>query len=497
MVACAAMFAFAACEDGTDDQGNNNGGGEKATLATPVLTVTDVTSTSFVVTWEAVENAVSYMVNDGEENKTITETSFKMENLNAGKYTVKVMAIPATDSNYSNSAWASISEIVTGLTAEEASDWVTYSVTLPTEADAANHKYPFNSIFQTIKGSGISEIRYGVVTDMSTDISELITGGYIATEEELAAANSESGLVFTWSVNPETAYRAIAQVTNADGLYVYLEGKQTTTAAPAEHPELELWVGEWTASVKEVLSWEYTVVGQFDDEENKEEDDKITNKSKTQDKTFKIRIEPATEMAFNAVEIYGMTEILFEDKEGNDVEVPTYGMIDGYGYLEIYTGFEMGDIGDGYTATWLCYCEMKGGIGPVIGQFVTHYLEMDQNKNVTTYTMGGGKLQDGSEFTAYSMDVYAVNTTEMMMAPLYDFTKEQLVFNVPAGPISMVPYVSTGDGTTDNEDNTTEDNTTEDTTTDEEAKVQSFSKGANNKTFPVAVAAAQSLVYKM
>ena len=75
MVACAAMFAFAACEEGSEntDKGNN-GGGEKTALATPVLTVTDVTNTSFVVTWEAVENAVSYMVNDGEKNNTITET---------------------------------------------------------------------------------------------------------------------------------------------------------------------------------------------------------------------------------------------------------------------------------------------------------------------------------------------------------------------------------------------------------------------------------------
>lgn len=488
MVACAAMFAFAACEEGSEntDKGNNDGG-EKTALATPVLTVTDVTNTSFVVTWEAVENAVSYMVNDGEKNNTITETSFKMEKLNAGQYTVKVMAIPASDSNYSNSAWASISEIVTGLTPEEAASWVTYSVALPTEADAANHKYPFNSFFQTIKGTGIADIRYVVTTDMQSDASEVISDGYISDDKELEAANSDAGLVLPWSVNPETQYRAIAQVTNGDGLYVYFDKKITTEAAPAQHPELALWIGEWTASVKEVFSWEYTVTGEFDSEENKENDDKINTTSKTKDKSFKIRIEAMPDLAFNAVAIYGMTEVELVDAEDKVIEIPAFGQIDAYGFLNIVTGMQVGDLGGGYSAEWLCFCESAGQLVPVMGSYITHYLEIDENKNVTTYTMGGGTLTDGNEFTAYSMDVYGINRQSSQMVPLYNFDEEHLVFDVPAGPITMVPYVGTDDDTTGgNEDNTTE-----------EPVAQSFSKGMNFKSFPVSKASAQSVVVKM
>ena len=76
MVAFAAMFTFAACETPADGDDNNNGNGNKPTtptaLAKPVLSVEDVTSTSFIVKWEAVENAIGYMVNDGSKNHNIT-----------------------------------------------------------------------------------------------------------------------------------------------------------------------------------------------------------------------------------------------------------------------------------------------------------------------------------------------------------------------------------------------------------------------------------------
>lgn len=68
----------------------------KTVLATPVLTVSNIVSGGFTVSWKAVKNAEKYVykVGDGAEQET-TQTTFTADGLkNSTKYTVKVKAIP-------------------------------------------------------------------------------------------------------------------------------------------------------------------------------------------------------------------------------------------------------------------------------------------------------------------------------------------------------------------------------------------------------------------
>lgn len=81
---------------------------EPVPLEIPVPDIGETTDTYFIVSWEAVENAVSYeyTVNDGEP-QSVTETSVQISTPEAGTYTVKVRALPEESSEeFQPSDWA-------------------------------------------------------------------------------------------------------------------------------------------------------------------------------------------------------------------------------------------------------------------------------------------------------------------------------------------------------------------------------------------------------
>lgn len=82
---------------------------EAVKLATPSLSVSNQTDSSFTVTWSAVSNAASYVYvfNGGSETST-GDLSVDFTELEAGSYEVKVKAI-GDGVKYLDSEWASIS----------------------------------------------------------------------------------------------------------------------------------------------------------------------------------------------------------------------------------------------------------------------------------------------------------------------------------------------------------------------------------------------------
>lgn len=82
---------------------------EAVKLATPSLSVSNQTESSFTVTWSAVSNAASYVYvfNGGSETST-GELSVDFTELEAGSYEVKVKAV-GDGVEYLDSEWASIS----------------------------------------------------------------------------------------------------------------------------------------------------------------------------------------------------------------------------------------------------------------------------------------------------------------------------------------------------------------------------------------------------
>lgn len=401
MVAFAAMFAFAACTP------SNEEGEEPSTptaLAKPVLTVENVTSTSFEVKWEAVENAVSYMVNNGSENKTVTETSFKMEKLNAGTYTVKVMALAAENSNYTNSEFASIQQAVTGLTPDEC-DWVECSVSLPTEEDAASGYFPFLHIFHSFKGTGIVEIKSGCFTAANYENTPAAT---LAAEcdaldaDTVALANGDGVTTVFQGVQSETEYRLIAVVTNEDGLTVIFDHK-ITTAETQPHPSMENWVGLWEVTTEQAF-----VIPAAEDEPIYLTD---------QTNTVGVEIVPALDYAYNAVAIYGLS---VADPEGT----PALGLVgtaeDGSDVLQLVNWLSVGAAQDGsYYMIWNSWSDVTLSDGTTGYYLVSGEYPAFTVNNGVGYPYEGS-LDGGGTFKVLAWDIYAYDASGSLLGWFYE-----------------------------------------------------------------------------
>ena len=396
MVACAALFA--ACEtDTTGDDVNNNGGnnnggennGKKEALATPTLEVKDVLSTSFTVTWAAVENAESYMVTVGDAQPvTITETSYKLENLNAGTYTGSVIAVAGKDSKYSNSKAATFSQAVTGLTPEEC-NWAQCMASLPTEEDAYYNYFPFANIFHSFKGTGIVDIKNGAFTTAEygdTPIADLVVECEGLSADYVEAANAD-GLTLVFNVQPATEYRVVAEITNEAGLTVIFD-ETITTAEAQPHPAMEAYVGTWNVSTKQALLFEMP-----------SQDMSIVDK----DMTTEVVVAPFAEYGFEYVTVTGLGV--------SYVDAPAIGMVQ-YDpktkkeVLYIINEQLIGQSEDGsYYLGWatlgiISQPEKEPFINMVGGAYPSFTIVDGVGKGLV------GELNGGGTFTACAMDVF-------------------------------------------------------------------------------------------
>lgn len=404
MVACAALFA--ACETDTtgndvnNNGGNNNNGGEnngkKEALATPTLEVKDLTSTSFTVTWAAVENAESYMVTVGDAQPvTITETSYKLENLNAGTYTGSVIAVAGKDSKYTNSKAATFEQAVTGLTPEEC-DWAECKVSLPTEEDAFLNYFPFAHLFHSFRGTDIIEVKNGAFdaeTYGETPIEQLVNECQNVDAKYLENVNSENGLTLVFDLDPATEYRVVAQMTNKDGLTVIFDETISTTEAQL-HPAVEAYVGTWTVSTKKALLFDMP-----------DQDMSIIDK----DMTAEVVIAPFAEYGYNMVTVTGLS-ISYP-------EAPAIGMVsydpetkEELLYLlneQLIATAEDGSYYLGWATLGVINQPEKE---PIINMVGGAYASFTVRNGVGTGLQG--ELNGGGTFTASAMDIFGYVETE-------------------------------------------------------------------------------------
>ncbi len=253
MAVLTAMFAFVGCGETTEEptpEPNKPVGGK---LATPELSVKEQTATSFTIAWNAVSGADSYMVNFKGNNYTVTDLEYKFENLNAGEYTVKVLA---KGEGYENSDKATIKVTLTGLTE---ADW--FSQELFLAEDAENGYTKSNAVWFTWKGEGVTDIEYGLFTTASlegatdADIKSNLTS--IPSDqlgEILQYVNGAEGFTSVFSpVSGSSSYTLCTLVTDANGVK-YLAKSEITTEAVVLTEATKAWLGTWKVKSHQIYS---------------------------------------------------------------------------------------------------------------------------------------------------------------------------------------------------------------------------------------------------
>ena len=255
MAVIAAMFAFASCTDTPTDGVTP----ETTKLATPVVEIVDVTETGFTAKWAAVEGATSYAISTNITDQKLvntSEASYKFENLNKGKYTVRVKA---SGEGKEDSDFSEVKEVT--LTGATSADWFTQTVAL-VEDNADNRamgRYTFNAVDFVWKGTGVKELVYGMfeteeIASMS-DEDVVSSMQYSLDGEMLAEVNSAEGFARSFTgLQGSTSYTLFAYVTNEAGVK-YLAKGSVTTAESQLTDQAKAWIGTWTAKSTEILAW--------------------------------------------------------------------------------------------------------------------------------------------------------------------------------------------------------------------------------------------------
>lgn len=389
MVAVAAMFAFASCDKEPAPAPTPEGG----KLATPVLSVVDVTETGFTVVWDAIENAAAYSVVFNRDIQTVAENRIVFTNLNKGSYVVRVKAVGAEGSNWEDSGYGEVTGEVTGLTS---ADW--FSQELFTATDEEAGAYPYNSLFFTWKGTGVKAISYGL---FETSILEGVDEATIIANMEafddaevIAEINSEEGATYYFGgLYGDTSYTLFALVTNEAGLEFFTSTVATTEAAVTSEAAAK-WLGAWNLTSHETITFA--------------QDGSVSFNAK--DETFAVNIYGNTSDP-NGVVIDGFSVL----GEG----WPALGMVED-NKLYIMSGDAIGATDDGFYYIWLSYF-MIGDTGK--GQFFSQNLPvqvftMDDAGNITCEMYATeGQSGDGSKvaLTAANTEIYLIdpNTSEL------------------------------------------------------------------------------------
>ncbi|MBR4870865.1 MAG: hypothetical protein IKU96_01690 [Alistipes sp.] len=384
MAVLAAMFAFVACTDSTDEPA-----GTKGKLATPELTST-TTETSFTVAWNAVSGADAYIVNFDGKNYTVAECSYTVENLNAGDYTVRVKA---TGKGYEDSDSAKIVVSVSGI---KDCKWFTQELFLAEDSEEGITKA--NAVWFTWKGTGIADVQYGLFETAALegasdkDIKDnLNTFDAQTLEAVLGYINGAEGFtnVFT-DTDGSTSYTLCTLVTNEDGIE-FLAKSEITTEEAELTAATQRWIGTYTAKTDKMvnINSDPTAVT-----------DQVSNF------TFTVTAVPGTS---DEVDVYGVSNL--------SADLPAFGYVvseDGVDYLCITAFAAVSEVGNGVYACWFPFCETAQGHTFVTGEFIAYAFAMDAQGNIT-YQAGNGELSSGAKFTVVAHDFLGYDGNQLYL----------------------------------------------------------------------------------
>lgn len=400
MMACAAVFALTACGEDTPAGTGGGGGNKGGKLATPEVTETH-TETSITVSWGAVENAEAYIVNLAGKTYNTEACEYTFDNLNAGKYTIRV---GAKAEGYEDSDLAKIEVTLTGATSV---DWFTQTLSLPAVDETVDYGngqvvvyQPYNAVKVLWKGTGVADIKYALFETAALEgVADLQIKGNMNTFEDINGAleliNSADGLeVIYGGLSGSTSYTACVLVENEAGQEFFTKEEITTEGfdVPAE---TQAWLGSWNAKTSQVITIDQNGAGTLS----------------AKDETFTLTIAAST-TAPDMVVIDGLS-VLGEDN-------PTIGYVTD-NTLTIATNFSIGSDASGVSYMWLPYVAVDGqllGLNDFGGEVPAHVLTMAEDGTVTGETgKFGVKFNDGTEAEAEVVctELYGVNEQNQLL----------------------------------------------------------------------------------
>lgn len=392
----AASLALASCEkpDGPDNT-------ETTPLATPVLAY-ETTETGFTVTWEAVENADSYIYRLDEGNEqTTTQCEAVFTDMAPGTYKVDVKAAAPAGSDYTDSKWASVS--VTVENGEDPDDdW--FNVGDP----YLSAEYGFSTyecICFDITGHDVAALQYAAIrTEEAEGLSdeEILERLTISVDEYGLATLNEEGLTHNvLFADPETSYVVGAFATRTDGVTkLVVTNSVTTDPEPEMDPALAAWIGTYTVTSTEQM--EIAV----------DESGVVTLKGIQEPMEFEISI---TKNSYSTLAITGFSQY--------DPTIADYAVLTEDGGLQMLCAVVA-------TGTWMPICSTSDGTYTFVNG-TPYIFTFYNNDGVITSQACSGDLQDGRTYTVYAADVFSISGNQVNIP-------HELPAYLPAGELTLV-----------------------------------------------------------
>ena len=407
MVVLATAFTFAACEDNEEPSNKPAPTPEKEQLATPVLSVSNVTTTGFTVSWAAIENAANYMVLiDGANSQTITETTVTFSGLTSGEHTVGVKAMAAAGSNYSDSALATIKQAVEG-----SNDWFAQEVY--TRNVPEKGIYDCNCIFIKWSGSNLKSVKYAIMDGtQSENLSDddVIAQMSFAEGDWIETINSEGFIELSMSdISPNTKVEVAALATDTNTQTILARNVKTTGNALAQQSD---YYGTYTATFNKQLIWDEDADGYLAPSFS----DCAAYTRTLVMKPYEVSTEQGT---VELVMITGFSEI--------DPEYPALASVDAAGLLYINDYVTVGEAdADGYVPTWLSMGEDLAVYAFGKGYIVA---PTEDGYSAIGYT---GRNNNGEPVKVASMEIYALSGNNI------NIYADEIPYVLKAGDFTLV-----------------------------------------------------------
>ncbi len=359
-----------------------------------------VEGTTVTVSWNSIENAVSYTYLFESVEETLEDLQVVFEDITPGSYEFKVKA-NGNQTEYTDSEWASTTFNVeeqggvgTGLTFEfEVADLTATSATVYAYPSDETLPYYFDvATLEEVEMMGGEEAYMEFIVEL---LIELGVEEGLSVEETLEILLSVG--VDSWTPSamvPSSDYIVYAFGVDYDGTIntEFFYEEFTTLASEGTDPAIEQYLGTWNATFSDAIVWGLDSSEQY--YEASFQDGPIS-------RTLTIEPYEGSDATGREVLIYGISAL------GDSY--PALAQLNDYDELEIMAGVSIGEDQGGLFLTWTPMCiDMSDELIPVTGRFPAYAIYSEGDAFLGTGL--SVSLTDGSEVLVWSLDIYGLTS---------------------------------------------------------------------------------------